>query len=151
MRVNGKWMLCDDGAIRPVISGSVRTASGQLIEVGFLLDAGADRTVFSARFLNHLRDLETTDSPQILLSGVGGGADSITIKTEIAFAKDDGQTVTIRGTFGVFTKAESADLSVLGRDVTDNFSVIYDYPKQIVALLAPPHLYEIKSTALPLP
>ncbi len=73
MRVNGKWMLGDDGAIRPVVPSFVRTAGGQLVEVGFLLDAGADRTVFSARFLHLLRDLESTDSPQILLSGVGGG------------------------------------------------------------------------------
>lgn len=39
-----------------------------------------------------------------------------------------------------------ADLSVLGRDVTNNFSVIYDYPNQTVALLAPLHHYEIKSS-----
>src|SRR5438132_11432317 len=85
MRVNGKWMRCDDGAIRPVVLGFVRTADGQQVEVGFLLDAGADRSVFSARFLHRLRGLEFTHSPQILLSGVGVGADSITIGTEIAF------------------------------------------------------------------
>jgi len=112
----------------------------------FLLEAGADRPVFSARFLHRLRDLEFFDSEQILLSSVGGVADSITIETAIAFARDDGQTVTVRGTFGVFTKGESADLSVLGRDVTNNFAVIYDYPQQTLALLAAPHSYAIKST-----
>src|SRR6266498_2162877 len=50
MRVNGKWLLCDDGVIRPVVPGFVRAAGGQLVEVTFLLDAGADRTVFSADF-----------------------------------------------------------------------------------------------------
>jgi hypothetical protein len=60
---------------------------------------------------------------------------------------DDGQLITVRGSFGVFTEGESAELSVLGRDVTNNFSVIYDYPQQIIALLAPPHSYEIKSPA----
>jgi hypothetical protein len=50
MRVNGKWLLCDDGVIRPVVPGFVRAADGQLVEVAFLLDAGADRTVFSADF-----------------------------------------------------------------------------------------------------
>jgi hypothetical protein len=49
-------------------------ADGQLVEVAFLLDAGADRTVF-------------------------------------------------------------------------NFSVIYDYPNQVIALLALPHSYEIKSSS----
>jgi len=55
--------------------------------------------------------------------------------------------VTVRGSFGVFTEGESADLSVLGRDVTNNFSVIYDYPSQVIALLALPHSYEIKSSS----
>ena|SRR2546430_5483428 len=57
-----------------------------------------------------------------------------------------GQSITVRGSFGVFLEGESADLSVLGRDVTNNFSVIYDYPNQIIALLAPPHSYEIKAS-----
>ncbi len=52
--------------------------------------------------------------------------------------------VTINGPFAVFTEGESAELSVLGRDVTNNFSVIYDYPNRAVALLARPHYYEIK-------
>jgi hypothetical protein len=147
MRVNGKWMLCDDEAIRPVVSGFVRAADGKLVEVGFLLDAGADRTVFSARFLSQLKPLAAPDSKQTLLAGVGGPVDSITIETVIGFRRDDQRVVTVRGTFGVFTKGESADLSVLGRDVTNNFSVIYDYPHLIVALLAPPHSYEIKAPA----
>ena len=145
MRVNGKWLLCDDGVIRPVVLGFVQAADRQLVEVGFLLDAGADRKVFSARFLHRLRDLEPIGSEQILLSGVGGKTASITIETTIAFARDDGRLITVRGSFGVFTQGESADLSVLGRDVTNNFSVIYDYPNQVVALLALPHSYEIKS------
>jgi ABC-type uncharacterized transport system ATPase subunit len=144
MRVNGAWLSSEDGETRPIVPGLVRLTNNQWLEVSFLLDAGADRIVFSARFLQHLQDLES-NSPQILLSGVGGGAESITVETAIAFARDDGQLVTVLGTYGVFTKGESADISMLGRDVTNNFSVIYDYPEQIIALLAPPHSYEMKS------
>lgn len=78
------------------------------------------------------------------MAGVGGGTESITIETSIGFVRDDGEMVTVRGTFAAFTKLESADLSILGRDVTNNFSVIYDYPQQVIVLLAPPHAYEIK-------
>ena len=106
----------------------------------------AGKRDISARFLRHLQDLQTT-SQHILLSGVGGGADSMTVETAIAFARDDGELVTVRGAFGVFTQSESADLSILGRDVTNNFTVIYDYPQRIIALLAPPHSCEIKSSA----
>jgi len=147
MRVNGQWALCDDGAIRPIVPGFVQAADGQLIEVPFLLDAGADRTVFSAQFLNRLQVLAVSRPERILLSGVGGQASSITVETVIGFKRDGGQVITVRGPFGVFLEYESADLSVLGRDVTNNFSVIYDYPHQTVALLAPPHSYEIKHPA----
>jgi len=143
MRVNGAWLPGDDGVIRPIVPGLVRLPDGQWREVSFLLDAGADRTVFSADFCSLLEPLEPA-AQRLLLSGVGGATNSITTETAIAFARDDGQLITVRGSFGVFTEGESAELSVLGRDVTNNFSVIYDYPTQIIALLAPSHAYEIK-------
>ena len=36
---------------------------------------------------------------------------------------------------------------MLGRDVTNNFGIIYDYLNQTVTLLAPPHYYEIKNAS----
>jgi hypothetical protein len=124
-----------------------RLADGQWVEVAFLLDAGADRTVLNARFLHLLRPLEVSESEPSHLAGVGGQVDTITIATVLGFKKDDGRPVTVQGTFRAFTEGESADLSVLGRDVTNNFSVVYDYPNQLVALLAPPHYYEIKKAS----
>jgi hypothetical protein len=50
----------------------------------------------------------------------------------------------VRGAYAVFAENGGTDLAVLGRDVTNNFGVIYDYPNWSVALLAPPHYYEIK-------
>jgi len=122
----------------------VRAADGQWVEVTFLLDAGADRTAFSARFLYLLKPLAKSESEQCFLAGVGGIVGSITIETAIGFVRDDDQPVRVRGAFHVFTESESSDLSVLGRDVTNNFGIIYDYPNQTVALLSPPHYYEVK-------
>ena len=81
------------------------------------------------------------------LAGVGGSVASVTVDTSISFIRDDGRTVTVRGPFAVFTESESAELSVLGRGVTNNFSVIYDYPNRAVALLARPHYYEIRKAS----
>jgi len=67
-------LLCDDGVIRPVVPGFVRATGGQLVEVTFLLDAGADRTVFSADFYDLLRSLDTRSNERVLLSGVGGAS-----------------------------------------------------------------------------
>lgn len=144
MRVNGEWLLCEDGERRPCITGTALAATGQQVEVTFLLDGGADRTVFSADLLALLRPLAVTEPAQSHLAGIGGKADSITVETALEFTRDDGRSVRVRGQFGVFTAGESAELSVLGRDVTNNFSVIYDYSHQVVTLLALPHYYEIK-------
>jgi hypothetical protein len=144
MLINGEWLECDDGVIRPSVKGMVRLADGQWVEVTFLLDAGADRTVFSARFLHLLKPLAMSESAQGHLAGVGGAVDSITIETALGFVRDDGKPVRVRGSFHVFAENESSDLSVLGRDVTNNFGIIYDYPNQTVALLSSPHYYEIK-------
>lgn len=147
MRINGKWLPCDDGEIRPLVQGMVRLANDRWLEVAFVLDAGADRTVFSADFLSLLRPLQITESDPSNLVGVGGEAGSVTIETAIGFTRDDGRPVSVRGTFCVFTDSASADLSVLGRDVTNNFSVTYDYPSQIVVLLAPPHYCEFRKVS----
>ena len=147
MRINGQWTLCDDGAIRPVVQGLVRVNEEKWVEVPFLLDAGADRTVFSAQLIDLLRPLENHEAEKIHLAGIGGLSGSITIETVIGFKSDEGRIATVRGTFGVFTQIEFADMSVLGRDLTNNFNVIYDYPNQLVALLAPPHFYEIKKAS----
>ena len=53
----------------------------------------------------------------------------------------------MRGIFYVFVESESSDMAVLGRDVTNNFGIIYDYPNQTVDLLSPPHYYEIKKAS----
>ena len=133
--------------MRPTVFGLVRAADGRMVEVTFLLDGGADRTVFSVRFLQWLRALESPQGEQIQLAGVGARVGSVTVDTSIGFIRDDGRVSTVSGQFAVFTEGESAELSVLGRDVTNNFGVIYDYSNRAVALLAPPHFYEIKRTS----
>jgi hypothetical protein len=78
MRVNGEWLICEDEVIRPIVQGMVRLADGQWLEVSFLLDAGADRTVFSADFHSLLQSLEIGGSKRISLAGIGGVTNAIT-------------------------------------------------------------------------
>lgn len=143
MRINGDWLECNDGVIRPSLSGFVRADDGSVVEVTFLLDAGADRTVFSSRYLHQLQSLATSENEHIHLAGVGGQVQSLTVRTDIGMIRDDGRLVTVRGTFGVFTQSESAEMSVLGRDVTNNFDAIYSFARREVILLATPHHYQI--------
>jgi len=76
MRVDGEWIPCEDGVIRPTVQGQVRLADGQWLEVSFLLDAGADRTVFSSDLLDLLQPLEIGE---LRLAGIGGASGAIVI------------------------------------------------------------------------
>lgn len=82
MHVIGEWLICEDGVIRPTLAGVLRTPAGQMVEVPFLLDAGADRTVFTADFLDLLMPLQDIEGNQIRLAGAGGSVSSITIETD---------------------------------------------------------------------
>lgn len=51
MVINGLWHQCDDGVVRPVVQAEVVANNGSWVKAPFLLDTGADRTVFSADVL----------------------------------------------------------------------------------------------------
>jgi hypothetical protein len=78
MRIDGEWLLCDDGIIRPVIRGEILTANGAWQRTEFLVDTCADRTVFSAVTLAVL-GLQTLMA-QDRIGGLGGVAESVLLK-----------------------------------------------------------------------
>ena len=126
-----------------MIDAAVFSPSGVWQNITLLLDCGADRTVFDASLLSLLTPLAS--SQNLELAGVGGKADSKVIETRLAFVRDDGNRVTVQGRFSVFTDITSSDVSVLGRDITNNFHVIYSYPERQAVMLAQPHAYRIDS------
>jgi len=143
MRVDGRWHRFQGSALRPVIDAAVFSPSGAWQNITMLLDCGADRTVFDASLLSLLSPLAS--SQNLELAGVGGNVDSKVIETRLAFVRDDGNRVTVQGQFSVFTDIASSDVSVLGRDITKNFHVIYSYPERQAVMLAQPHAYRIDS------
>jgi hypothetical protein len=46
MLVVGEWQLFDDGVTWPLVSAKVLGGDGSLIADDFLIDTGADRSVF---------------------------------------------------------------------------------------------------------
>lgn len=144
MRVDGRWHRFRDDVLRPVVDAAVQMPVGTWQRVTFLLDAGADRTVFDASFLPLLSPLVLPAAQTPELGGVGGKVGCVFVQTHLSFARPDGKQVIVNGPFGVFTAPTSSDVSVLGRDVTNNFDVIYSFPRRQVTLLAPPHGYQIQ-------
>ncbi len=91
-----------------------------------------------------LRPLVLPENEAPKLSGVGGAVECLLLGTRLGFTRDDAKLISINGSFGIFTDLHSSDISVLGRDVTDNFDVIYSFPKREVLLLAMPHSYMVQ-------
>lgn len=110
----------------------------------FLVDTGADKSVFSADVLRIL-NLPFL-SPDIEISGVGNDlVDSVAVETIIRFQNKADKFVNFNGKFNAVVSLEALDFCVLGRDILRNFAVIIDEPNQTLVLLAQNHFYEIKS------
>ena len=142
MRIDGLWLVCDDGVVRPVISGDIRTADGSWEQCEFLVDTGADRTVFSAATLAKLA-LQPLAMPEGL-SGVGGMVATVSVETELHLTREDAGNVVFRGHYAAVTELEALDISVLGRDITGLFAVIVDWPHDVVCLVGQRHRYTIE-------
>jgi hypothetical protein len=65
------------------------------------------------------------------------------VVARLEFARDDGIPVSVRGRYLAFTTPGATDMSIMGRDVLDNFDVIVSKPRDEVLLLAPNHHYRI--------
>lgn len=143
MRIAGRWLFGADGVSRPIVAAAVRAADGHPHFEHFLVDTGADRTALSAAFLARLR-LPTNPPPSgLVLAGIGGTSPFVVVQSVIEFACDDGGAVRVHGRFGAFVDPSATDLSILGRDVLDNFDVLVSRRRNEVLLLAPNHHYHI--------
>jgi hypothetical protein len=145
MRIAGEWFLCADAQTRPVVKGFVVDATGGEVQVRFLVDTGADRTVFTAGLLASL-SLPTSAAPTgISFSGVGGTTAFVVVRTTLTLYADDGSPARIQGDFAAFTDPAAADMCILGRDVLDHFDLIVSRRRNDVWLLAVNHQYRVES------
>lgn len=143
MRIVGEWLLCDDAVTRPVVRAQVVGPSGTTSTERFLIDSGADRTVFRAALVQRLQLPISPSPPGLMLVGVGGTSDFVLVTTAVEFSRDDGGLARVRGEFTAFTDPLATDLSVLGRDVMDNFDVILSRRHNEILLLAANHQYQV--------
>jgi len=133
--------MCDDGIIRPVIHAEIQASDGAWVKAPLLLDTGADRTVFSTDILQALRLQPIVAENR--LGGVGGVAHAIIVATRMRLSRENNGKVMFRGQYAAITEAEALDMSVLGRDVTNLFAIIVDWPQRVVCLVGQRHQYTI--------
>ncbi len=144
MRIVGEWLLADDGVTRPVVEADVQAVDGGFLREEFLIDCGADRTVFSETLLRKLGFSPSPAPEDLVLEGVGGESGFVVVRTVIKLPTDDGRVANMRGEFAAFTDPMAAELSILGRDVLNCFDLILSYPRKEVLLLAGDHHYRIE-------
>jgi len=146
MVIVGEWQLFDDGVTRPIVRAKVRKGDSTLIAEDFLIDSGADRTVFRAALLEQLHISIQGPPADFTLSGIGGTRPFVLVATVIEFIRDDGGVVRVRREIAGFTDPAATDLSVLGCDVPDHFDLILSRRNEIL-LLALRHQYRVEQTA----
>ena len=132
MRIVGDWFLFEDGESRPILRAKLQTGRGTMVTEQFLVDTGADRTVFTAALLQQLAlPVEPAPADERML-GIGGAAAYVIVESAIELTRDDGGPAVVRGKFAAFTDPLATDLSVMGRDVLNNFDVVVSRPKNEV-------------------
>jgi hypothetical protein len=143
MVIVGKWLLCSDGVTRPTVPAAIQMSDGNLYSEDFLIDSGADRSVFSAAVLQNLNLPANPATPGVALVGISGGTTFVLVTTMVEFTRDDGGPARVRGEFAAFVDPAATDFSILGRDVLDNFDVILSRRRDEILLLAPNHQYQV--------
>lgn len=133
--------LCADYVERPVIRGEALGVAGSWVRVHFLVDTGADRTVFGAHILATLG--LSADGPAQQFGGVGGLAQAVPLDTMIRLVTEGDGRARFPGPFSVMTDRVSLDMSLLGRDILDFFAVIVDRPGNTVCLVNQRHRYTV--------
>lgn len=141
MRLDGRWISEPDGGVRPLIRAKVQDPSGQIVEFEFLVDSGADHTILGST-ANELLKLAPV-STALRLGGAGGMAEARGVSARLLFVKSDNRTFAINIECFVFEEENELETCILGRDVLNLFTVIFDYNNRLVCLLAPNHTYTI--------
>jgi hypothetical protein len=89
MLILGTWLKCDDGEMRPVVQIGVEDASQQIVPAHFLVDTGADRTVFNAALAGRLGFPSIAPPAGLTFQGVGGTSPFIVITTTLELPRHD--------------------------------------------------------------
>lgn len=142
MRIEGYWLTCDDDVSRPVVDGHVIGQNNIAFYDRFLVDIGADRTVFSAHLARKL-GLASETTTESKMVGVGGEAGFVLFETVIQLLADNGTPIRLKGEFAAFRDETAIDLCVLGRDVLNHFDCIVSRRNNEVLLLAGNHRYAV--------
>jgi hypothetical protein len=108
------------------------------------VDSGADRTVRSAMRFASLGLPSQLPPPGVGLSGIGGSQVFVIVNTAIELVADEYTIARVQGGIWAFTNPAAAAMSILGRDVLDQFDLIVSRRRNEVLLLTTNHTYQVQ-------
>jgi len=133
MIFRGYYRRTTSGRLAPFIRGYIPSTIGEEIPITFLLDTGADATYLPKEYLDLLK--VKAERFHYDVAGVGSrGLEYVKYSTRLRLVTD-GQEKSIPVVIGIFTAPGLLDFPVLGADVLDQFILILDCSRQLVALL----------------
>ena len=141
MRINGQWRIDDRGVAEPILVGRLLSSFGEWLQVPFLIDTGAERTLLSPDILEALGFVATPSRHQFV--GLGGAVDVWTVQTKLRLDLDSGSHIDINGPFDGLHSGREGEMAILGRDVIVHFATIFDRPADTITLLHGRHRYSI--------
>ena len=143
MVVLGEWRVEQDGISRPLVEVGVLIQGCAPLQERFLVDTGADNTIFSATLLESLGVPLENAAVGSLLQGIGGECGSIIVEATLSLFSVEKVELTIRGNFAAVVGQSTLDVSILGRDVLSNFDVIVSRRRNEVLILTGNHAYSV--------
>ncbi len=140
MRIEGRWLAGQDGIERPVFDGYLDAPTGVRLACSFLLDTGADFTVLAPDVVDQLAGIVAPIATSTTANGIGGSQQVYDIAVDLVFFAVAGQQVRISGPLPIFVTPGTIELSVLGRDFIDQFTLVYARSRNVLRLLTPPDI-----------
>jgi len=123
------------GTFRPYIMAEVLSPVNEWVMVDFVADTGADETFLDFTFIKKF-DIDTKGiDVKDDVGGVGGsGVPYFQINSALKLISSGGTKI-FKGKINVFLDPHSSEMPLLGRDILDNFVVIFDRKQNSILLL----------------
>ncbi len=138
MRIEGRWLLGSDGVERPVVDGYISGSDGIQLPLSFLIDTGADLSILAPDVAQQLSGVDQPVLTSGTATGIGGSLPMYELAVDLLLPTKSGQRVRIHGPLPILLEPGSLELSVIGRDVLDQFTVVYSRSQDLILLLTPP-------------
>jgi hypothetical protein len=144
MRIEGRWRAGADGVERPVCDGYVVVPGASPLALALLIDTGADLTVLAPDIAQRLAGLVQPTPTNTLAGGIGGTELVYELAVDVLLPTTSGQQARLHGPLPILLTPGSLELSVIGRDVLDQFTLIYARQQRTLLLLTPPDTFTLR-------